>query len=86
MSVTPTDAVDFYLYEAPVHERIMELRNQINTHLAENAIGPARAHVLVDRDVPFDPSVLVRGDPSRHGPRVPRHRGRRSGHPQHRAP
>ena len=71
-SLTKNDAVDFYLYESSVHDRIMDRRAKLNEWLAQTAEAPPRAHTLADRPVPCDPCVLLRGDPSRHGPPVPR--------------
>ena len=66
-AVSPNDAVDFYLYEAPDHERVMALRKRLNDWLAQSDHAPLRAHVLADRSRPYEQRVLVRGDPTRRG-------------------
>ncbi len=70
-NVTPNDAVDFYLYESPVHDRIMALRTRLNEAFVAAKLRPP-AHVLSERLAPYDPRILLRGDPSRRGPEVPR--------------
>ena len=72
-SVTWNDAVDFYLYESTVHDRVMQLRSRLNESLAEFSLSPARAHVLAERPAAYHPRIFLRGDPSRRGPAVPRH-------------
>ncbi|HTU26235.1 MAG TPA: DUF1553 domain-containing protein [Pirellulales bacterium] len=72
-NVTPVEAVDFYLYESPVHDHIMALRTRLNELLAQSLRSPARAHVLSERPAPYDPRVFLRGDPSRRGSAVSRH-------------
>lgn len=71
-SITPNEAVDQYLYDGSTHNTIMGLRICLNTWLAATDTAPRRAHTMVDRTVPLDPCVLVRGNPSRHGAHVPR--------------
>jgi mono/diheme cytochrome c family protein len=71
-SVTHNDAVDFYLYDSPVHDRVMALRTGLNELLAKAPRAPARAHVVAERLAPYDPRIFLRGDPSRRGPAVPR--------------
>ena len=77
-NVTPNDAVDFYLYDSPIHDRIMALRTRLNEAFVAAKLAPARAHVLAERLAPYDPRIFVRGDPSRRGPEVPRRFWRRS--------
>ena len=36
-NVTPNDAIDFYLYESPVHDRVMALRSRLNELLAQSS-------------------------------------------------
>ncbi len=71
-SVSENDAVDFYLYESAVHDKVMQLRSHLNDHLAQTAHAPRRAHTLVERPVPREPSIFLRGDPARRGDAVPR--------------
>ena len=71
-SISENDAVDFYLYESAVHDKIMQLRSRLNEHLADLAHAPPRAHTLVERAIPCEATVFVRGDPSRRGDAVPR--------------
>ena len=71
-SLTYNEAIDFYLYDNKDHDKVVELRRQLNELLSQTGTAPPRAHTLVDREVPYDPCVLVRGDPTRHGPVVPR--------------
>ena len=71
-AISYNDAVDFYLYEAPDHERVMALRKRLNDWLAQAEQAPLRAPTLVDRFRPYEQRVLVRGDPTRHGAEAPR--------------
>jgi hypothetical protein len=61
-----------YLYDQPIQDEIVRRRNAVNQHLAETALGPRRAHSLVELPAPPEPRVFVRGDPTRPGKTVPR--------------
>ena len=49
-----------------------ELLKSIEKWCVDGPQAPERAHVLTDSAQPFEPHILVRGNPNRHGPRVAR--------------
>ena len=71
-SLTLNDAANYYLYDAPIHGKVMELRKSLNEALAQSAATFVRAHVLAERPAPYDPRIFLRGDPVRRGAIVPR--------------
>ena len=71
-SLTWNDAANYYLYDAPIHGKVMELRKSLNEALANSAATLARAHVLAERPAPYEPRIFLRGDPVRRGAVVPR--------------
>lgn len=52
--------------------KLKALQKKIDTWKVESPAAPPRAMVLVDRERPRDAAVLIRGNPGRRGPRVPR--------------
>jgi hypothetical protein len=71
--VSRQEAILNYLYDAPINAEIFKRRGAINAHLADTAHGPVRAHTVVDRPTLDEPRILMRGNPTRPGRRVPRH-------------
>ncbi len=72
VAVGMQDALGQYLYDSPINDEIVKRRNAVYQHLANTALGPARAHVLVERPVPHETRILLRGNPTRPGQRVDR--------------
>jgi len=72
LAVGMQDALGQYLYDAPINDEIVKRRNAVYQHLANTSVGPARAHTLVERPVPHDARILIRGNPTRPGQRVAR--------------
>ena len=72
VAVGMQDALGQYLYDAPINDEIVKRRNAVYQHLANTALGPARTHTLVERPVPHDTRILVRGNPTRPGQHVDR--------------
>ena len=70
--MTPNDAVDFYLYESPVHDRIMALRTRLNESFVAAGLAPPGRTCWPSGWPPTIRGSCLRGDPSRHGPAVPR--------------
>ena len=58
--------------DAPVNDEIVKRRVAINAWLANTGQAAPRAHTLVECPVPFDPRILLRGNPMRPGKHVPR--------------
>jgi hypothetical protein len=72
LALTRNQAIDNYLYDAPVNAEIYRLRNAAGAWLAQTAAAPARAHTLVELAPSQDARILLRGNPQRPGERVPR--------------
>jgi mono/diheme cytochrome c family protein len=72
LALTRNQALDNYLYDAPVNAELVRLRNAAGAWLAQTATAPPRAHTLVEIAPAPDARVLVRGNPQRPGRRVPR--------------
>ncbi len=73
VAVGMQEALWQYLYDAPINNEITKRRAAINEHLANTAQAPPRAHTLVEVAAAEEPRILVRGNPTRPGKRVPRH-------------
>ena len=72
VAVGRQEALWQYLHDAPINDEIVRRRNAINQHLAQTAQAPPRAHTLVELEVPHEPRIFVRGNPTRPGRLVPR--------------
>ncbi len=72
MAVSRQEAVNEYLYDAPINGEVVKRRNAVGEWLADTAKAPPRAHTLVERAAPPEARILVRGNPTRPGRRVPR--------------
>jgi len=72
ISMTQNQAIDNYLYDAPVNAEIYRLRNAVGTWLAQTGGAPLRAHTLVELLPSRDARILIRGNPQRPGDRVSR--------------
>jgi len=72
LALTRNQAIDNYLYDAPVDAEIYRLRNAVGAWLAQTAGAPPRAHTLVEMTPSHDARILIRGNPQRPGERVPR--------------
>jgi cytochrome c553 len=72
VAVSRQEALAHYLYDAPVNDEIVKRRVAINAWLANTGQAAPRAHTLVECPVPFDPRILLRGNPMRPGKHVPR--------------
>ncbi|NUM52084.1 MAG: DUF1553 domain-containing protein [Candidatus Hydrogenedentes bacterium] len=60
------------MYDVPTQNRVRDKRNAIARVEAAHEGRPDRAMALVDADKPFDPHILVRGNPGNKGDAVPR--------------
>lgn len=56
----------------PQREHLNGLKKDLEAFRAKNPAAPPRAMVMVDTDKPNEPVIFIRGNPGRHGPRVPR--------------
>jgi hypothetical protein len=72
VAVPMQEALWQYLYDAPINDEIVKRRNAVGKHLANTSVAPRRAHTLVESPTPHEPRILVRGNPTRPGRRVPR--------------
>jgi len=72
ISMSRNQAIDNYLYDAPVNAEIYRLRNAAGAWLAQTAGAPTRAHTLVELEPSRDARILIRGNSQRPGDRVPR--------------
>ncbi len=55
-----------------LREKRVELKNKIDSHLANHPGSPPRAMVLYDKGEPVQPRVFLRGNPNQPGEAVPR--------------
>ena len=53
-------------------DQLAKLRRNVEAFKVNSPHAPPRAMVMNDRKTPFEPYVFVRGNPSNHGPIVPR--------------
>lgn len=67
----PRDDLRQYLSRAD-RNKYTELQKKIETYQVTSPLAPPRAMVVVDEPRPVEPRVLIRGNPSRPGPTVPR--------------
>ena len=65
------DDVKQYLNRAD-NNKYTELKKKVDSFQATSPLAPPRAMVVVDNPKPTEPRVLVRGNPARPGPAVPR--------------
>ena len=72
IAMTRNQAIDNYLYDAPLNADLVRLRNAAGAWLAQTAAAPPRAHTLVELTPSPDARILIRGNPQRPGMRVPR--------------
>lgn len=62
----------FAMYDVPTQNRVRDRRNAVARVKATHPGRPDRAMTLVDAKKPFDPHILLRGNPSNQGDAVPR--------------
>ncbi len=68
--MSPEDAIDCYYLDE--HVQLRSLRSDIEKISVEFSSSPARAMTLRERETPFEPRILVRGQPNRPGRHVAR--------------
>jgi hypothetical protein len=71
-AITAKDAVAHYLYDAKINEELANAQNAFDAWVVQTGQAPDRAHILVDAPAPYEPTIFLRGNPERPGPRVPR--------------
>lgn len=67
----PRDQIERY-FGRDHRERSRDLKKKVAELVVSSPGSPPHGMVLVDNDQPMEPVVFERGNPGRHGPRVPR--------------
>lgn len=67
----PRDQIE-RIVERDQRDHAKELKKKIAEWMVTSPGSPPHGMVLVDNDTPMEPVVFERGNPGRHGPRVPR--------------
>lgn len=67
----PRDQIERY-YGRDHREKSRDLKKKVAELVVTSPGSPPHGMVLVDNDQPMEPVVFERGNPGRHGPRVPR--------------
>lgn len=60
------------LFNREVRDHLTGLQRRVEEWIATSPASPPRAMALVDAPAPFESYIFVRGNPARHGERVPR--------------
>ena len=59
-------SVESHLHRAD-RDKLLQIRNKIQSHIAKSKFAPPRAMVLMDRQNPVTQKVFLRGNPNTHG-------------------